>query len=364
MNTKAQTSTRIRQTNVLDHDLRGYVGPNHAQSSKDAGLWHFGVVDSPDGVVLVLDVVNSRKDCLARTKTIAGSLNACYIVSGELANINVLLKHLESWITSKKRESCEEAYELITLISNHYPMLTCALVQEGELSATASAGDPELGKYPGNISKDARSVWDSVVTSTKYLEKTRKASRIAKWSVVTKMFLDKCNRLGIQPVEDGKKSKTLESLNAKYAQQRNLASMLERQVFSNMASEGLVEDYDRGVWKFNSVAYLGKRYAIVLETKCLAITNKPALIAKHLIDEEDFSKSDLGGWEHDVSPTCKLLLRMRKYPNISFRMILLFSKDILLGLGVTGRNREEVLESFEEIASDWARTRKFRRIKA
>lgn len=358
MNTKHDYDSNSNIDIEFDAQLHG---SSNAQSSKDAGLWHFGAVYTAEGITLVLDPIQSSRSCIRRTQTVAGDLGDCYIVSGELEFLLLLIKHLDELFAGDKYDSVTELNLFKEAVSK-YKDIGCVKIQESVITAGIT-NEPSVGTYPGNINPDAKPLWDSIIESAKYAKHSKRLSSLQRWNLAVRLFLDKCNRAGVSPTYKKRKEKTLESLNQNYSKQRNLASMLERQVFGNLNDLGLVEDYDRGVWKFYAVAYVNKRYTIILETRWLSQTNDPTKIAKHLIREEDFQKSESGGWEHSVSPTCKVQVRFRKFPDINFRMFLSFSKDILLDLGVSGRNRDEVLSKFDGIARDWARTRKFHKVK-
>jgi len=335
----------------------------HAQTSEDTGLWHFGVVETPEGIILVLDITDDYNACIHRTKAIAGSLYSSYILSTDSRDdLEILVQHINR-LLGKSLNTNDESKTFFKIIKTYYAFVHITKLTESAITATA-ASFPEQGKYPANISEPARLIWDGILASDLYNTKTQHTTTLQKWSIVTRMFLDKCNRKGITPFAQPKSvSKNLEGLTKKYAQQRNLAAQLERQVFFNLEAEGLVENLDRGVWKFLKTEYIDKRYVIVIETRWFSLTKNPALLAKHIVDEEHFIKSPVGGWEHNISPTCKLRIRIKRYPDISFRMVLSFSKDILISLGITGRNTDEYLEAFDDIARDWARTRKFHKVR-
>jgi hypothetical protein len=327
-----------------------------AWNQPDSGLWCFGAVYSADdGVVLVLDPTKNPRECISHTTAIANQLQECVMVTGQRTYLDLFLGQIQKTFAGNEIDSDREIETFKSVLSMYEPLLSVVTIQN---KAQASS-DPEVGKYPVNVSVPGRLIWDKIVASNRYLELAREKSGTGKWNLITKLFLDKCNRSNVTPFESNTKS--LSALSLKYAQQRNLAALLERQVFSNLEAEGLVENLDRGVWKFLKTDYVDRRYAVILETRWLATTKNPSAIAEHITGEEHFQKSAAGGWEHNVSPTCKLLVRIRRYPDISFRMVLLFSKDILTQLNVTGRNQDELLENFSDVARAWSRTRRFKK---
>jgi hypothetical protein len=339
-------------------EASNYPGTTHAQVSKDSGLWHFGVADSPNGAVLVLEITQSRPECVAKTLAVADNYE-CHLVSGEYVFVTLVAQHVKNMMN---KVSADEEYRVfMATAQKYYPYLDYTLLRSAKITATASA--PEPSKYPTNIAKNARPVWDAVLKSKAYLNKSSDSNLIQKWGLVTRLFLDACNRKGVTPFSAPEKSKTLEALSTKYSEQRKLASSLERQVFYNMQANGLVEDLDRGVWSFHSVVYTNNRYAVVLQTRWLSLVKTPSVLVEHLDREEDFSVSNQGGLEHRVSPLALINVRIQKHPGIAVRMLLLLSKDLLLQLGVVGRNRDEMLEGFEDIAKDFARSRKFHKAK-
>lgn len=331
-----------------------------AWNRPNSGLWCFGAVYSAEsGIVFVLEPTQNASECIARTKTVAEPLQECVMVTGSQEHVLVFIKHTEDLLarcTSPQHEV--EAFQ--SVLGMYEPLLKSVTLQNKALAASS----PTVGKYPTNISIAARPIWDKVISSRTYVEATKSAAALVKWHTASKMFLDKCHRLNISPFHADDSRKTIDELTAKYARSRNLTALLERQIFSNMNAEGLVEDLDRGVWKFQRVDYIDNRYAIVLETRWLSMTKKPASIVKHLVEEEHFEASPNGGWQHVVSPVCKLVVRIKQYPNINVRMVLLLTKDMLSSLGVDGHNRQERLENFQDTAQEWARRRKFKKHKA
>lgn len=330
-----------------------------AWNRPNSGLWCFGAVYSAEsGVVFVLDPTQDTSECIARTKTVSDPLQECVLVTGSQEHVLVFIKHTEE-LLSKCTSSQQEIDAFQSVLGMYEPLLRSVTLQNKALSASG----PVAGKYPSNISTEARAIWDKVISSTAYLEAVRGVATLTKWHIASKMFLNKCHRLNITPFHSEDSRKALDELTAKYARPRNLTSLLERQIFSNMNAEGLVEDLDRGVWKFQRVDYIDNRYAIVLETRWLSVTRKPAKLVEHLVEEEHFEASPNGGWQHVVSPVCKLVVRIKQYPNVNVRMVLLFTKDMLTLLGVTGHNRQERLDSFQDVAQEWARRKKFKKHK-
>jgi hypothetical protein len=357
--TNISISTENAHTPTGLWEASNYPGTTHAQISKDAGLWHFGVADSPSGGVLVLDMTQSRPDCVARTLAVADNY-ACYLVSGSRDDLTLVIEHVKNLM--RKVDADEEFNVFMSAAQLYYPIPDYTQLRHSPIVATASTG-PEVGVYPANVSVQAKPIWDTVLTAKTYLSRSKELKTIQKWGLVTRLFLDACNRKGITPFASTTKSKTLEALSTRYAEQRKIASQLERQVFYNMNAEGLVEDLDRGVWSYYRVDYINNRYAMILQTRWLSHKVKPSILAKHLSEQEDFVVSPLGGYEHSVSPITKLNVRIQKHPGVAIRMILLFSKDLLLQLGVTGRNRDEMLLTFEDVAKDFVRSRKFHKAK-
>jgi hypothetical protein len=352
-----QNTTRNHGNDNTVSGLNDYeVDTVLAWNQPDSGLWCFGAVYSAnDGVVLVLDPTRNPRECISRTTAIANPMQECVMVTGPRIHLDLFLGQVQKTFAGNEIDPDCEIGTFKSVLSMYGPLLSVVTLQNKAQANT----DPVAGKYPANVSVPARRIWDNVTSSKKYLELSQGKSGTGKWNLITKLFLDKCNRLNVTPFETATKS--LAALSEKYARQRNLAALLERQVFNNLEAEGLVENLDRGVWKFLKTDYVDKRYAVVLETRWLSTTKQPTLIAKHITGEEHFTKSPTGGWEHNVSPTCKLLVRIRRYPDISFRMVLLFSKDILTDLGIAGRNRDELLENFEEVARNWSRTKRFKK---
>lgn len=334
-----------------------YPGTTHAQIYQDSGLWHFGVANSPDGCVLVLDPIQNKNECIARTLAVADNY-ACWLISGSLDYLEVVIKHVQNMMGSVSPEEEFDVY--IATAQKYYAFLQFTQLRQNQLQATA--GSPTQTVYPNNLSDEAKTVWDRVLMSNAYLKQSADMKPLQKWGLASRLFLDACNRKSIAPFKTSK-SISVDELSKRYGAQYKIASQLERQVLYNMQAEGLVEDLDRGVWKYHSVDYINNRYAIVLQTRWLSHTKKPSVLANHL-KQEDFTVSPQGGWEHTVSPITKICVKIQKYPNVSIRMVMLFTKDILQGLGVTGRNRDEMLLAFEEeIAKDFARKRKFHKVR-
>lgn len=330
-----------------------------AWNPKDSGLWCFGAVYTHDsGVVFVLDPTTNARECINRTCAVAEPLQECVMVTGNLTHINVFLKHTEELLTRcGSREQEVEAFK--SVLGMYEPLLKHVTLQ----NTVASDSKPVPGKYPANITSEARSVWDKVLESNKYHSLCLGKSGLACWSIASKLFMDKCHRNNITPFQK-RGGKFVDELGVKYSGQRNLAALLERQTLYNLEANGLVTDFSRGTWKFLKTDYIDNRYAIVLETNWMSSTKSPGLIARHLTGEEHFTKSASGGWEHNVSHVCRIIVRIKRYPEISVRMVLLFSRDMLTGLGIGGRNRTERLELFKDIASYWARHRKFKKLRA
>lgn len=333
-----------------------YTGTTRAQIYQDSGLWHFGVANSPDGCVLVLDPIQNKNECIARTLAVADNY-ACWLISGSLEYLDIVIKHVQNMIGAV---SVEEEFDVfMSTAQKYYSFLDFTQLRNNQIQATA--GSPEQTIYPSNLADDAKKIWDAVLTSDAYLKRSTNMTSLQKWGLASRLFLNACNRKGIAPFTS--KSLNVTELSHRYNEQRRIASQLERQVFYNMQEKGLVEDFDRGSWTYHSVDYINNRYAIVLQTKWLSLIQKPSILANSF-KQEDFSVSPLGGWEHSVSPITKLCVKIQKHPNISIRMILLFTKDVLQGLGVTGRNRDEMLLSFEEyVARDFARSKKFHKVR-
>lgn len=328
------------------------------EQSAHGRFWYLGVVFSEEqGVRLVVPLTENKNECIRNLGRVATSSINQAVISGNRAELDTFIRSAS--IITKNMSNSDEHTTFFNMLNNAYPQFGYETVATEALGGLILKA-PEKGKYPTNLSADARKLWDEILDSELYAKNTRGRNGVQKYAILTKMVLDKASRKAVTPFARSKSAFSLSELTTQYAELRSRGQSLEQQVCKNLWFKNLVESLDRGVWKFLKVDYVDSRFAVVLETRWACVTPDPKKVVRHLVNREEFKHYEHGGWILKASNSCYLNIRMKKYPEISVRMILLLTKDKLVnGLGLTATNKAELLSQFESVAKHWARTRKF-----
>lgn len=349
------TNQNTGQRGLFSNSRDSYAREHQAHGR----FWYLGVMFSePEGVRLVVPMSASKEECLRNLSRVATTSINQAIVSGTQAELETFVHSVDK-LTSGLSNTDEHTVFFNTLNN----MFTSLSYEEHVTEATGGLllASPSKGKYPANLSTEARKLWDNIIDSDLYKRNTQGRTGVQKYAILTKMVLDKASRQAVTPFARSKSAFSTSELTKQYAEIRSRGQSLEQQVCKNLWFRNLVESLDRGVWKFLKVDYVDSRFAIVLETRWGCVTDDPKKIVRHLVNREGFKHNDSGsGWILKASNSCYLNIRIKKFPEISVRMILLFSKDKLVnGLGLTGKNKHELLDQFEQVARNYARSRKF-----
>lgn len=340
------------------------VTTSYARNHNVSGLWCFGAVFSAEsGVVLVLDPTTSTRVCISRTQAVAEPFQDTVLVTGAAEHVHAFSKHVQEALALCETPDAEIQL-FVELASLYAPMVKLvhltqyACVASTDMAVAGTGKNPAPGRYPSNVSVQARALWDEIVTSPKYLEKTANKNTLHKWQIAGKLFLERCHRRGVSPFQG--QGNNIAEINERYTRQRNLASLFERQLLDNASAEGLVQDKDRGVFKYAGVKYLDKRYVLVLESQWELLASASKL-TRYLVRDEHFQEQ--GKYVvHDIASNTKQVITVTG-DVVNVQIQFSFTKDVLSVLGVSGSNRLERLHVFDAVARAWANTRKFRSVK-
>lgn len=238
-----------------------------------------------------------------------------------------------------------------------------ATAQEAELEAVAvtMSRDPVPGSYPANIAEDAKTIWDRIISSKRYLTATHAKKSQQKWILLSRMFLDACHQKGVTPFRQGKrKPLSLDSMSEEYKRYRSQAASLIQQMTKMVENENLADEVGRGAWEFDKTLYIEKRFVIVLRTQWHALGSNPKSLLTFLQKQMHFEPRATGsGLVHGIGQNCSVIVRASKFPTISISIQFKLSKDKLVGFGIGAGTKDQMREQFDACARYWFRTKQF-----